>query len=150
MIPLLLPLVSTLSAGLFAGAAIYISFVEHPARMECGTKLAVTEFAPSYRRATVMQVLLAAVGFLSAAGNWLLGSSPWWLIGGITLIAVIPFTLIVIYPTNKKLLDSSLDKSSERAAELLTRWGRLHAVRSLLSLTSFLIFMTLLGRSSGD
>jgi hypothetical protein len=33
-----------LSSGLFAGAALYISFVEHPARMQCGTALALTEF----------------------------------------------------------------------------------------------------------
>ncbi len=54
---MLLEMLSTLSAGLFAGAAIYISLVEHPARLECGTSLAITEFAPSYRRAAVMQGL---------------------------------------------------------------------------------------------
>lgn len=105
---MLLELLSTLSAGLFAGAAIYINIVEHPARMECETDLALMEFAPSYRRATVMQVALAAVGFLCATATWLMGASLWWLIGGIVLVAVIPFTLIVIFPTNKKLLDSSI------------------------------------------
>jgi hypothetical protein len=34
-----------LASGLFAGAALYISFVEHPARMLCGTTLAIAEFA---------------------------------------------------------------------------------------------------------
>ena len=143
---MLLEVLSTLSAGLFAGAAIYINLVEHPARMECGTGLAVTEFAPSYRRAAVMQGALAAIGFLSATAAWLLGSSVWWLIGGIVLLAVIPFTLLVIFPTNKQLLDSSLDKSSELASKLLIRWGRLHGVRSVLRLISFLIFIFLLGR----
>lgn len=144
---MLLELLSTISAGLFAGAAIYINLVEHPARMECGTDLALMEFAPSYRRATVMQAALAAVGFLCATATWLKGASLWWLIGGIILVAVIPFTLIVIFPTNKKLLDSSLDKSSELALALLLRWGRLHAVRSVLSLISFLIFIILLVRN---
>jgi uncharacterized membrane protein len=144
---MLLEMLSTLSAGLFAGAAVYLSFVEHPARMECGTALAVTEFAPSYRRAAVMQGGLAAIGFLAAVLAWLKGSSFWWLIGGTVLVAVIPFTLIVIFPTNKKLLDSSLDKSSELASKLLTRWGRLHMVRSVLGLASFLIFILLLGQS---
>lgn len=51
---MLLEMLATLSAGLFAGAAMYINLVEHPARIECGPGLAVTEFAPSYRRATVM------------------------------------------------------------------------------------------------
>lgn len=138
---MLLEMISTLLAGLFAGAAIYINLVEHPARMECGTSLAVTEFAPSYRRAAVMQGALAAAGFLSATAAWLMGSSVWWLVGGILLVAVIPFTLIVIFPTNRRLLDSSLDKSSEQASKLLTLWGKLHAVRSLLSLISFLIFI---------
>ena len=37
----ILQLVVTLSAGLFAGAATYVTFVEHPARMQCGARLAV-------------------------------------------------------------------------------------------------------------
>jgi hypothetical protein len=66
-----LPLLAVLCAGLFAGAAVYISLVEHPARMSCGTRLAVTEFAPSYRRATLLQASLAAVGSLSGiAACW--------------------------------------------------------------------------------
>lgn len=141
---MLLEMLATLSAGLFAGAAIYINLVEHPARMECGTSLAVTEFAPSYRRAAVLQGALGAVGFLVAASAWLRGSPVGWLIGGIVLGAVIPFTLIVIFPTNKKLLDSSLDTGSEIASKLLARWGRLHAVRSVLGLISFLLFTFLL------
>jgi hypothetical protein len=64
-----------------------------------------------------------------------------WLIGGVLLGLVIPFTLIVILPTNRKLLSPSLDKESPEARELLDRWGRLHAVRSLLSFSSFLVFV---------
>jgi hypothetical protein len=143
---MILGMLATLSAGLFAGAALYINLVEHPARMECGTALAVTEFAPSYRRAAVMQGTLGAVGFLGASAAWLTGHSRWWLVGGIVLLAVIPFTLLVIFRTNKQILDSALDKNSELAARLLTRWGRLHAVRSILGLISFLIFISLLGR----
>jgi len=135
---------ATLSAGMFAGAAIYISVVEHPSRMECGTDLAIRQFAPSYRRATVMQVSLAVIGFLSAAAAWYRTASYWWLTGGVILVAVIPFTLIVILRTNKKLLDPALDKTSAAATALLTRWGKLHAVRSILSLVSFLIFVILL------
>jgi hypothetical protein len=55
--------ITTLACGIFTGAAVYINLVEHPARMQCGTRLAATEFAPSYRRASVMQASLAATGF---------------------------------------------------------------------------------------
>ena len=40
-------IVATLCARVFADAAIYINAVEHPARLSCGTELAVREFAPS-------------------------------------------------------------------------------------------------------
>lgn len=133
--------VATLSAGLFSGAAIYISLVEHPARMSCGTVVAVTEFRPSYKRATVMQASLAAFGFLNAVVSWLFSGGLSWLIGGILLGSVIPFTLIVIFPTNKQLVDPSLDKNSGLALRLLIRWGKLHAVRSILSLAAFVVFL---------
>lgn len=138
---LTLEFIATLSAGIFCGAAIYINLVEHPARMSCGTVLAVTEFAQSYKRATVMQVLLAAISFLSSLIAWFMHSNIYWLIGGILIVVVIPFTVIAILPTNNKLLDTSLDKSSEYAKQLLNRWGRLHAVRSILSLASLIIFL---------
>jgi hypothetical protein len=138
---LVLKLVATLAAGLFSGASIYINLVEHPARMECGTAAALAQWAPSYKRAAVMQASLAGIGLLSAIGAWALGNGLGWLIGGILLGLVIPFTLIVILPTNRKLLSPSLDKESPEAGELLDRWGRLHAVRSLLSFSSFLVFV---------
>lgn len=132
---------TTLSCGLFAGAAIYISLVEHPARLECGTELAVTEFGPSYRRAAVMQASLAAVGFVCAIRAWLAGAGVWWMIGGILLGSVVPFTLVVIMPANKQPLAPTLDKGSPLARELLSRWGKLHAVRSVLSGLALVIFL---------
>src|SRR5436309_14553893 len=62
-------LVATVGAGLFAGAAVYVTVAEHPARVECGPALAVKEFGPSYRRAAVMQGVLAVVGLLSGVGR---------------------------------------------------------------------------------
>ena len=138
---MLFELLATFSSGVFAGAAVYINLVEHPARMECGTEVALRQFAPSYRRATVMQVTLAVIGFLMALVVWLRGGSSWWLIGGLILISVIPFTLLFIFPTNKKILNQSLTQDSGSASGLLVRWGRLHVVRTMLSTLSFLIFL---------
>jgi hypothetical protein len=55
---------TVLACSVFAGAAVYVTFVEHPARVSCGTELAIVEFAPSYRRAAVMQASLAIAGFV--------------------------------------------------------------------------------------
>jgi Anthrone oxygenase len=136
--------VAVLSCTLFTGAAVYITFIEHPARMQCGVEIAATEFAPSYRRATLMQATCAAVGLASSVAAWLAGARFWWLIAGVLLGSVIPFTLIAILPTNKRLLSPTLDRRSAEAELLLTRWGRLHAVRSVLSGLALLLFLYLL------
>jgi hypothetical protein len=138
-------IVATMCAGLFAGAAIYINAVEHPARLSCGSELAIREFAPSYHRATVMQGSLAVTGCV--AGLWAAWRQAdlWLALAAILLGAVVPFTLVVILPTNKQLLDPNLDPGSTTAAELLTRWGRLHAARSALSSGAFVLFLMRLG-----
>jgi uncharacterized membrane protein len=142
---MLLELLATLCAGLFAGAAIYITLVEHPARLECGTELAATEFGPSYRRATVMQVPLAAIGLIAAVVAWVQGRGTMVLIAGVLLGMVIPFTALVILPTNKRLLDAGLDRRSAEATALLSRWGQLHAVRSVASAAAFGLLLWNLG-----
>jgi hypothetical protein len=78
--------VAVLACSLFTGAALYISLVEHPARMECGIEVAAVEFSPSYRRASVMQATLAAVGLVSSIAAWLAGSTFWWAVAGALLM----------------------------------------------------------------
>src|SRR6266542_2383941 len=111
--------VAILAATFFSGAAIYINLAEHPARMECGIEVAVTVFGPSYRRAAVMQIILALAATIAGISAWFLGAPRLWFVGTVLIFAVIPFTLIVIMPTNKKLLDPGLDRASEVAHQLL-------------------------------
>ena len=136
--------IATLSATLFTGASIYINFVEHPARMACDTKTAASVWAPSYRRATVMQASLALLSFLSGLTVWLLGGGIMWLAGAAFIGLVIPFTLIVIMPTNKQLLAPGRDLASSETRALLEKWGKLHAVRSVLSFVASLVYVGLL------
>ena len=82
-----------LATALFTGAAVYISLVEHPARLLCPTAHAVEQWRPSYQRATVMQASLAVVGSLLAIAAWLVGAGLIWLLTGLVLGSVVPFTL---------------------------------------------------------
>ena len=95
---------ATLTCSFFAGASVYINFVEHPARLSCGTEVAARQWAPSHKRATVMQVSLALLATLAGLGRWLGGGGVAWLIGALLIVSVIPFTLVVIRPTNDRLL----------------------------------------------
>ena len=134
---------ATLATALFTGAAVYITLVEHPVRLQCSSDVAVEQWRPSYRRATVMQASLAIVGTLLSIVAWLGGAGITWLAAGLLLGAVVPFTLVVIAPTNKRLEDRDLDTSSDRTRHLLKRWGHLHAVRSGLSLIAMLLMIFL-------
>ena len=91
-----------------------------------------------------MQVILAALGLLFSIAAWLAGAAFSWVIAGALLGSVIPFTLIVIMPTNKQLLSPTLDRRAIETERLLARWGKLHAVRGVLSAVSLLLFVYLL------
>ncbi len=136
--------IAVLSCTLFAGAAIYINVAEHPARMGCDTKTAATVWAPSYQRAALMQGSLAMLGFLAGVAAWFLGGGTAWLIGALLIGAVVPFTFIVIMPTNHQLLAPGRDLASDETRALLEKWGRLHAVRSALSLAASALYIWLL------
>jgi hypothetical protein len=129
-------LIALLCAALFAGASIYVSVVEHPARLGAGTDVALAQWRPSYKRAAVMQSLLAVVGLLGAVAAYAAGRGMPALVGGLCLISVAPWTLLVIMPTNRQLLDPARGPAAADTASLLVKWGRLHAARTAASLVA--------------
>ena len=130
-----------LCAGGFAGAAIYITAVQHPAMVSCGAQVAVTVFRPMYRRAAKMQAALALIGMLAGVGTWAFRGGVVWLVGGLILGSVIPLTLFVIMPINTRLLDTELDITSAEADGLLAQWAKLHAIRSVAGGVAFIVFV---------
>jgi hypothetical protein len=67
-------LLATFCCGVFFGAALYISLVQHPAAFETGNDFARRFFRPMYRRAAVLQASLALIGCASAIAAWLSGA----------------------------------------------------------------------------
>jgi uncharacterized membrane protein len=139
-----LQLIATFAAVLFARGALYINVAEHPARMELETRMAALQWAPSYKRATLLQVPLALVSFVAGLAAWLAGGNLWWLVAALFIGAVVPFTFVVVMPTNHKLLEPNRDLASADTRQLLEKWGKLHAVRTMLSLTASVIYLWLL------
>ena len=143
MLPLVsvLEFVATLTGALFAGAALYINVAEHPARMGLETRMAALQWASSYQRATWLQAPLALLSLVSGVIAWWLGAGTSWLTAALLVGGVVPFTFAVIMPTNNKLLLPGRDLASQETRELLVRWGRLHAVRTLLSLAGTVVYL---------
>ena|SRR5258706_8111940 len=128
-------LLATFCCGVFFGAALYISLVQHPAALETGDDFAARFFAPMYRRAALMQASLALAGSAAAAAAWLMAGGRLWLAAAVLLASAVPFTLVVIQPVNAALLGGRVSPAEPSA--LLIRWGRLHRARTAASGLAF-------------
>jgi len=129
------------TAALFTGAAIYVSAVEHPARMTLAPGPMLAEWKPAYKRGFAMQASLAIIGFV--LGTWAYWETEnWlWLVGGLALLAGWPYTLLVIMPTNKRLLATPIAAANAETAALIAKWAALHAVRTGLGVAATLLFL---------
>lgn len=133
-------------ATLFSGAAIYISLVEHPARLELADGPLLAQWQPSYRRALPIQSGLAVAGGVAGLLVCYLSSDWRWAAGSILLLANWPFTLMAIKPVNDQLMATTQSEADGRSRALLVRWGKLHGVRSALGAAAALVFaFTLVG-----
>ncbi|MBA3507803.1 MAG: DUF1772 domain-containing protein [Betaproteobacteria bacterium] len=136
-----LQFLATFCAAIFAGAALYITLVEHPVRLGLDTAAAMAQWAPSYQRATLMQAPLAIASSLAGFGAWLLDGGIVWLAAAVFIGVVVPFTFLGVMPTNKKLLALASDRASPEARTLLERWGLLHAVRTASSIVATVLML---------
>lgn len=160
------PLALSTAAAFFAVAA-YVSLAEHPARMLLADdSAALAQWKPSYRSAAAIQAPLAALAAVLGALCWWKrrgsaevfpegyggGSSladPLWLAGAYAAAFNLPYTILVILPTNKALLAAKVGSAETRG--LLRRWGHLHFLRVVaggVSAASFLIAIAKEGSSS--
>jgi hypothetical protein len=138
---------ATFCCGVFFGAALYISLVQHPAALETGNDFAARFFPPMYRRAAILQATLALVGCASAIAAWVSGAGRLWLAAAVLIGSAVPFTLIVIKPVNDALFQAHELAPAELGA-LLVRWGYLHWVRTVASGLAFVICLVDLVRRS--
>jgi len=134
-------LLAVFCCGVFFGAALYITLVQHPAALQVGSSFAGAFFGPMYRRAAPMQVALALVGSLTGLWTWWQGAGSAWLAGALLLFSVVPFTLLRMSSVNQLLLAHAAGREDSETDALLRRWGSLHAARTVLSGLSFVVFL---------
>jgi hypothetical protein len=127
-------------AAAFAGAAIYGSTCEHPARLALDDRAMLTQWKPAYKHGAAMQASLSLIGTILGLIAWWQSGKWLWLVGSVSLIAPWPFTLLVIKPTNDTLLATELQQAGAHSRALIEKWGRLHAVRTALGVLAAVLF----------
>jgi anthrone oxygenase-like protein len=88
-----------------------------------------------------MQAPLALVGSLLGLLAWWETKDWRWLLGSVVLVANWPYTLFAIMPINNELKAINSASAGSKSRMLIERWGRLHAVRSVLGFAATLIFL---------
>ena len=134
-------LLALIAAALFAGAALYVSLVEHPARMRLDDRAGLAHWKPSIRRAAPLQAGLALRSLALGLWAWWRTDIDWLLAGALLVGAAIPFTLIVIMPTIRGLEAVADDAAGPESRAMLVRWGRLHWLRTLLGLAAVAAYL---------
>ena len=128
-------------AAAFAGAAFYINFAEHPARLELDDKSLLKQWKPSYDAGYTMQAILAIVsGVFGLITAWM--TRDWrWVAGAVLVLANWPYTLLGIMPTNHKLKAIAEGDAGPASRAMLETWGQLHAVRTALGTAATAAFV---------
>ena len=128
-------------AALFAGAAVYVSVAEQPARLSLDDRALLTQWKKAYKRGTAMQAPLAIIGFLLGLAAWWQTGHWAWLLGAAILIANWPYTLLGIMPTNRILMATEPAAAGPNSRALIEKWAALHAGRTALGFAATLIFL---------
>lgn len=147
----MLDLVAILSSCLFCGAALYISAVEHPARMQMPIREAARQFGKSYPRAAIVQPTYIALTCIASATKCLKASSGVQTglsrskqahsLNLVLMAGCLIWTVAVMLPGNKALLKAERE-SDVSVKRLLQSWGRQHALRTIASLVSSIVLLS--------
>ncbi|RUP06379.1 hypothetical protein BC936DRAFT_140331 [Jimgerdemannia flammicorona] len=148
LLPLACELGGASGAAMFTGASIYINACAVPMILSMSTKKeAVDVWDKMYNFTAVYQGSIAV--FSSAAclsAGYLTSHRAWYLSAGL-MASIVPFTMLVIMPTNNRLKaiakanrepsgsddSASSVKRDEQVTGLVELWNSLHAVRSVIS-----------------
>jgi hypothetical protein len=130
-----------IAAALFTGAAVYISLCEQPARLQLDERALLTEWKPSYKHGAAMQAPLALVGAVLGLVAWWQAGDWRWLLGAIVIVSAWPYTLLVIKPTNDRLLATEPANAGPSVRVLIEKWGWLHAGRSAIGVLTTVLFL---------
>jgi hypothetical protein len=135
-----LEMITLLCCAVYFGSTLYVTLVEHPARLACSTEVAWAQWLQSVKatpRYAASALAAAATALILGKGALL---SPWtW--GTILLLAVVPFSVLALLPIQRRLTEPGWSSATAQTRTELEQWGRRHAIRTCLGFAAFVSFL---------
>jgi hypothetical protein len=128
-------------AAFYAGAALYVNFVELRAMETLDDRNQLAAWRVSLQRGFVLQAPLCVIGFLLGLAAWVETHFLSDAIGSIAMLANVPWTLAMIAPTNNRLHQTTPEAAGAASRALVKRWGSLHSIRTALGVLALIAFL---------
>ena len=129
------------AAGGLVGAAVYVNYVEQPARLALDDEALVKEWEPSDHRGFVV---LAALALLSALFGFIAYrelDDVRWVLGALVVLASWPYTYVAIVPLNNRILALIEGGALHEARGVTKLWGLLELGQIGIGLAAVLIYV---------
>jgi len=127
---------SIVSVGIVTGSTFYSSMVEIPIRTKTSEEEQLKNWRLVFPKASKLLKLFGNITMILILATWYLTGNAGWLIGAIPLFILIPFTAIFIAKTNDKIISLS---DSTGVSSTIRGWDKLHHIRTILTIISFII-----------
>ena len=127
-------------AAAFAGAAVYVIWVEQPARLKLDDEALLSEWAPSDSRGVALLAAFALAAALAGFIAWFESEDIRWVFGALMAIATWPYAFFVMAPLNNQIL--SLRGEDVAAAKALIRqWGFIESGFAAIGVAAVAFFL---------
>lgn len=143
MVDILILLVILIMGAQF-GIALTASIVVHPILVKAKKVTAIEVFKPFFDKTHILVLYMSIIVSLLALAVSIISGNWWWF--GISLIMHLngPYTVFFMMPLNRRLMDEKVNPDSEQTSDDIIKWGKLHAVRTVLNGLIFIGIIILL------
>jgi hypothetical protein len=133
-------LIALAFAAAFAGAAIYVNWVEQPARLALDDQALLSEWAPSDRRGVALLAAFALAAAVAAFIAYFETEDVRWVFGALLVISSWPYAFFIMAPLNNQIL--SLRGHDVAAARALVRqWGMVESGFAAIGILAVAMFL---------
>jgi Domain of unknown function (DUF1772) len=133
-------LIALVFAAAFAGAAIYVSWVEQPARLALDEETLLSEWRPSDSRGVALLSTFSLAAAVAAFIAYFESEDVRWVFGALVIIASWPYAFFVMTPLNNQIL--SLRGHDVAAARALVRqWGFIEQGFAAIGVVAVAVFL---------